>query len=59
MEKDQQPVTRKGLRTPAQAWNLASRLPYDDATCPRPTIYRPHAAGRIGIAAQPAPPADD
>ncbi len=31
----------------------------DDATGSRPAIYRPHAAGRIGIAARPAPPADD
>src|SRR4051812_33817073 len=28
MEKDQQPVSREGSRTPAPAWHLASRLPY-------------------------------
>src|SRR5689334_5779561 len=28
IEKDQPPVSRKGLRTPAPAWHLASRLPY-------------------------------
>ena len=41
MEKDQQPVSREGLRTPAPAWHLASRLPYPK---PRSDVQRQGSA---------------